>query len=363
MDDGIRTPMIVPIYWTGTPPIESEKYEIDCSNYNMEAAELPADLIKEMHDKFNQVGLVVLKNTGLTKLKDMERATTILVPNKMSYTGGANSRGAIEENVYDTGAPRVAHLHYHHEMAYVGRSVTKLAFCAGAATIGKGPMFVSDNIKATEAILATELGQNLKEKGICYIRNLTDREAYKSMPAGWNGYDAFGVYNHWQRSFGVETKEEVEPLAKARGLQVEWGPNNFLKTKYYISAYEYYPPMDKNLLYSSVADDSMWFDTWPGISEMPTFPDYGDATMAERPLKLTYGDDTEFTREELQTYVDVYDRFGLPINWRLGDVAIVCNWRWAHGRPSYDLEPGERRELGVVLGETFGRLGDFPGKW
>jgi hypothetical protein len=36
-----------------------------------------------------------------------------------------------------------------------------------------------------------------------------------------------------------------------------------------VSAYEYYPPLDRNLLYSSVADDSMWFDTWPRVQHLP----------------------------------------------------------------------------------------------
>jgi hypothetical protein len=69
------------------------------------------------------------------------------------------------------------------------------------------------------------------------------------------------------------------------------------------------------------------------------------------------------TRAEKALFVDVYDRFGIPINWNVGDVAIVCNWRWAHGRPGIQLEPGQRRELGVLIGEPFERVGDLDGKW
>ena len=83
----------------------------------------------------------------------------------------------------------------------------------------------------------------------------------------------------------------------------------------------------------------------------------------QRPLKLTFGDLTEMTREEKQLFVDVYDRFGVPINWNVGDVAVVCNWRWAHGRPGIHLDAGEERELGVVIGAPFERIGDITGKW
>jgi hypothetical protein len=107
-------------------------------------------------------------------------------------------------------------------------------------------------------------------------------------------------------------------------------------------------------MYSSVADDAMWFDAWPGVMELPN---------SHRPLKLTFGDDSEFTPAEFRQWVDVYDNFGVPIKWQTGDIAIVCNWRWAHGRPAYSLLEGERRQLGVMLGESFDRVQDRDDKW
>jgi len=360
----IRDPIMTPRFWTGVPPIPYSDFTIDCSEYNLSAeGPFPAKLIQSMEETYEKVGLVVLANTGLTKLAAMKKIVGILLPEVMNYQGGANSRGALEENVFDTGAPASAHLHYHHEMAYVKKSVSRIAFCCTAHTPGVGATYVSDNVKATDMLLKTKFGQKLKEKGICYIRCLTDRECFKDAPKGWNGLDEHGVYNHWQRSFGVTDKAEVEFLANQRGLQVEWGPHNYCKTKYYVSAFEYFPQLDRNLLYSSVADDSVWFDTWPGVCELPTMDEFEMCTPNERPLKLTFGDDTDFTREEIQEYIDVYDECGLPINWNTGDIAVMCNWRWAHGRPHYELQPGQKRQLGVVLGKTFDRIGEVEGKW
>ena len=61
--------------------------------------------------------------------------------------------------------------------------------------------------------------------------------------------------------------------------------------------------------------------------------------------------------------MDVYDQFGLPIDWAVGDVAIVCNYRFAHGRPAIHLDEGEERVLGVMIGEAFDRLETRPDKW
>ncbi len=341
--------VIEPRWWSGEPAIDPASFTIDCSAHRMEGpdARSGSELAARMNALFDAVGLVYLVNTGLTDLQAMRRVAKLVMENEMRYEGGANPRDNIEPNVYEVGAPLTAWLHYHHEMAYVGTSTRMLAFLARHAVDGKGQTFVSDNVRATDAILATDLGDKLKRLGLCYHRDLTDREAFA-------GTAEIGVYNHWQKSMLTDDPQIAEERARARGLEVEWGPDRLLRTRYYVSAYEYFPPLDRNLLYSSIADDGMWFDTWPKVMHLP---------YEQRPLRLTFGDNSEMTRAEKQLFVDVYDRFGIPIAWNTGDIAIVCNYRFAHGRPGIHLAEGEQRELGVLLGETFSRVGDLDGKW
>ena len=338
-----------PRWWTGTPATAPELYQIDCSNYAMDERDMAADseLAQRMQKTFHDVGLVHLTNTRLKDLGEMRKFAKHVVETEMDYKGGANPRDALEPNVYEIGAPLPAWLHYHHEMAYVGRSTSMLGFLCKSAAPGKGATFVSDNVAATDALLATEFGQKLKGHGLCYHRKLTDRDAPKNK-------DGEGVYNHWQKSMMTEDPAEAEAAAQARGLQTEWGPDRLLITKYYISAFEYFPQLDRNLLYSSIADDSVWFDAWPKVSHLP---------HDERPLKLTFGNDEELTLDDIRLFIDIYDRFGTPIDWRVGDIGIVCNYRFAHGRPAIHLDREERRELGVMIGKSFERLQDRPGKW
>ena len=340
---------IEPRWWTGTPALPPESFTIDCADYAMGEMDLDEDseLARRMNRMFDDVGLVYLVNTRLTDLQDMRRFAKLVVDKEMRYKGGATPRDSIEPNVYEVGAPLEAWLHYHHEMAYVSHSTRMLGFLCHKAIRDRGYTFVSDNLQATDAILETEFGQKLKELGICYHRNLTDRDHFA-------GTEQIGVYNHWQKSMLTDDPDEAVAMAESRGLEVEWGANRLLKTRYYISAFEYFPPLDRNLLYSSVADDGMWFDTWPKVMHLP---------YDQRPLKLTFGDLTEMTREEKQLFVDIYDRFGIPIRWNVGDIAIVCNYRFAHGRPGIHLDGDEERELGVLIGETYERVGDLPDKW
>ena len=172
--------IIEPRWWTGEQPIAPESFTIDCGAYTLDEAMLSrgSTLGDRMNALFNEIGLVYLTNTGLTELADMRRAATLVMENEMRYEAGANPRNDLEPNVYEVGAPLPAWLHYHHEMAYVGTSTTMLGFLARHAVTGRGQTYVSDNVKATDAILATDLGQKLKELGLCYHRDLTDRETF-----------------------------------------------------------------------------------------------------------------------------------------------------------------------------------------
>lgn len=343
------TGLIRPCWWTGTPAVDPAEYVIDCAGLAMGADDRRpgGELALRMRAAFHDVGLVHLVNTGLTEHADMRAFARLVVDAEMDYRGGANPRDALEPNVYEIGAPLPAWLHYHHEMAYVGTSTSMVAFLCKRELPGRGATFVSDNLRATEAILETDFGRKLAELGVCYRRDLTDREAFA-------GRRPVGVYNHWQQSLHTDDPDLAQDRARAKGLVTTWGPDRLLRTRFYVSAFEFFPQLGRNVLYSSVADHSMWFDTWPLVEHLPP---------RERPLWMTFGDDSDFTEDDLRTFVDVYDRFGTPIDWRIGDVAVVCNYRFAHGRPSINLGPGEERELGVMLGAPFERLGALPDAW
>jgi hypothetical protein len=351
--------VVEPQWWHGTRPIEVDAFTIDGRDFDMTDLSYDSDLGVAMRQTYDRVGLVHVTHTGLDDLSDMRQVAKLIIDTEMSYQGGANPRDNIEPNVYEIGAPLSAWLHYHHEMAYVGRSTRVISFLAKdvlpsaaddpTATLGasRGATFVSESIGATDKLLSTDFGRKLKDLGLCYHRNLTDRDAFA-------GKTEYGVYNHWQQSFETDDPDIAASRARGQRLAVHWGPDRLLKTRYYCSAFEYFPGLDRNVLYSSLADHGMWFDTWPLVQHLP---------HEDRPLHMTFGDDSEISADEIQQWIDLYDEFGMPINWNEGDVGVICNYRWAHGRPGIQLADGERRKLGVMLGDQYHRVGVVSNRW
>jgi len=350
--------VVIPRWWSGQDVIDPARFVVD-GNHRIGEADLKEDSLfaTTIREMFHSVGLIHVQNTGLTDMKDQRSLARLVMGTETEYEGGANPRGRAADlgNVYDVGAPLEADLAYHHEVTYKSHSVESLGFlCKDAVTRpGVGWTFVSDSVQAHDYIMGTPLGQKLKDKGLCFVRRMTDA-------AGMNptDSDSSAIYNHWQQSWMTDDPYEAEAAATAQGLQVEWIHDPILgrimQTRYYKSAFEYIPLLDRNIMVTSIADDGEWFDSWPGISHVPT---------EQRPLEMFFGDDEPITLEEKQKWTDAYDRFGIPVRWRDGDVAVLCNMRFAHGRPGIELLPGEKRELGVMLGPLFERQETIPDKW
>eukprot|EP00996_Jenningsia_fusiforme_P000328 NODE_1277_length_1605_cov_21.548843_g1142_i0.p1 GENE.NODE_1277_length_1605_cov_21.548843_g1142_i0~~NODE_1277_length_1605_cov_21.548843_g1142_i0.p1 ORF type:complete len:440 (+),score=74.59 NODE_1277_length_1605_cov_21.548843_g1142_i0:62-1321(+) len=347
-------PEVIPQFQIGEPAVAAERFVIDCSafvNTNSQSLGSPVEhpeVVEKMKTTFDATGLVQLKNTGLRTLKEMEPWARVIIPEPQTYEGGANARQLLEQNVYDAGAPSQAWLHYHYEMAYLQQSPVSLGFCCSSALSGgRGRTYVSDGLQATQLLMRTDLGQKMKTKGVCRVRTLTDAEKY-------SGKNEHAVYNHWQQSYMTDSAEEAEARAREQGLEVEWGPGRLMMTRFSTSGFEYFPKLDANLLYINPGDDHIWFDTWPGVQ---------DLAPADRPIALLFGDGTSFSLEEIKLFAEVFDRAGTPIEWEVGDVTVLCNHRFAHGRPGYAVGEGEERTLGVVIGPMFAHVGALEGKW
>jgi hypothetical protein len=58
-----------------------------------------------------------------------------------------------------------------------------------------GATYISDTVATTKELLATPLGQKMKDKGVCYVRKLPDLAHFQNNP---DTTDSRLVFNYWQ---------------------------------------------------------------------------------------------------------------------------------------------------------------------
>jgi alpha-ketoglutarate-dependent taurine dioxygenase len=278
-----------------------------------------------------------VSNSGMTHLSELKRWGAMIFSDFVDYAGGSAPRGAWGDGVFNIDdTPRHIDMCYHNELCYL--PTYPRCFLVGSLATPQigGETMVSDNQATTAALLATEVGQQLKQRRLRYIRNMTDK------------YSGKLTYKSWQDTFKTEQREDVERYIATTDWQHEWLADGTLRTAYVVDAYEWHEGLQQNLYFSGMVSHASFFDQWPGFNSL-------DDT--DRPFTMTYGDGQAFSNEELQILFDVYNQRSFPARWQHFDLAVLDNLRWTHARPAFQLQEHEQRIMGVAMGMIKQRVG------
>lgn len=317
----------------GNLTLDMDTYTLDCRQYVSQNA-----LETAIHDQWHDKGLVVLVNTDMQHLSELERWSSIIYQDFNAYAGGAAPRSKWSDAVYaiDDTPPHID-MGYHNEGCYL--SVIPRCFVIGSLACPQkdGWTLVSDNEATTDALLKTEIGQKMKEHGVRYVRNMTDKYAENAI-----------VHKHWQDTFLTESRKDVEQYVRVEGWDHQWMPDGTLRTSYWADAFEYNEKLGKSLFFANLGNHGAFFDQWHPFNTL---------LDEERPHTMVLGDGTPFTDEDIATIYAINNKASLGLRWQEADVTLLDNERWSHARPAYALQSGETRVMGVTTGMLKERLG------
>jgi len=261
------------------------------------------------------------------------------------YLGGANPRLELGAHVYDVGVPDCADVLHHHEMQYKQATVRSLAFACAHAFSEPDKVVPTElgDAKAAARYLkshAPALRRRLSTEGVIYVRALSD----KSRELEAEQY----LYNHWQASFRTEKPEEAESRATAAGLEIQWTSTEragtVLETQFRAATFEKAEDGEE-VLFATPADSEEWFRTWPGFENL---------TPEDSPMRMSYGGGAPILDEERRLWWEAVRAETYDVKWETGDVLVVCNFRWSHGRKTPRFGSAGRSLL-LALGGTAAR--------
>ena len=325
----------------GAPDLRTLKPFRDLGDFLLDAGDRKpgsATAAEDIKALFAREGVVVLADTGLEHMRDLVPWSRFVIDEIMSYDGGSFERETFHDNVYDVASePPNLYIHPHNEMSYLPSFPRCLVFGCLAAPAQGGETVLADNRAVTHRLLESELGQKLKRHGVSYIRNFSSADHPPAI-----------VYRHWQDTFGVATRDEMEALAQRQAWNLTWKNGGGLRVSYTFDAYEYHEGLGESLLFAAVGHHGMHFDHHSPFNTLP---------FGERPFHMTLGNGEPFEAREIEYLVRIFDRYSLPIRWQAGMIAMIDNERWTHARPPFSLKQGEQRTLGVVLGNRKRRIG------
>ena len=148
-----------------------------------------------------------------------------------------------------------------------------------------------------------------REKGVMYRRTFQKR-----------------IDIAWQHAFQTNNRSNVEEVGRRLGMQIEWLPDDVLRTSHTaqgtIAAKDGQPIYfnQSHLFHASSLD--------PPIRQA-----FEKVYGAERlPRNATYGDGSPIPDADMHAVRDSFSACQMKMCWRRGDILILDNMRYAHGR-------------------------------
>eukprot|EP00340_Litonotus_pictus_P005241 CAMPEP_0170525016 /NCGR_PEP_ID=MMETSP0209-20121228/10470_1 /TAXON_ID=665100 ORGANISM="Litonotus pictus, Strain P1" /NCGR_SAMPLE_ID=MMETSP0209 /ASSEMBLY_ACC=CAM_ASM_000301 /LENGTH=339 /DNA_ID=CAMNT_0010814037 /DNA_START=19 /DNA_END=1034 /DNA_ORIENTATION=- len=316
-----------------TKDIFSDK-KIDCSDFDSNKSSIR----QKATELLEGPGVCVLSKIPAEDAGSLVQYFKLISPDIIQYQGGSASRNQLadKQDIYDTGVPGNVLIQPHVEMSYQVFQPKYVSFTLlEAPGNGQGSSFICDNVAATRKLLKTSLGKKVREKGITHWRRFHN-ELDHSFPEQVKMVS-------WQQSFSIKTKEALTDYFIKNKFQYEWLENDNLAIKNSSNAFNYCDKADANLLFFGTSNHACYFDSYN--LEMQKVPD------RLRPFDFKFGDEEEWTSEELEVMNSCYDGELYNYNYEEGDMLIFHNKTWQHGRMPFSLPPGRKRNLCVMLGE------------
>jgi len=286
-------------------------------------------------DTLTEAAGEALKNNGVVVLQRQvtnveEFAKTAIDTWKLAgynYTlgdynkGGSVQRPVLSGNqdmVYDVaaGAPADRPVGVHCEKSYQARVPHFVAFACFKAAEKGGEVQLVDGV-ALLKVIPPSLAEKSRRLGVQYFRRLGDEvlTTWWTYPTGT-----------WQQRFGTTSFEQAQLLAQgntvmggAEGTWLKRSADNTTVLSWRAAAVGLTHQGEEALV--------------NGIVDNHKTSNYGDG---ESPLHSTWGDGSEFTDEEMSAIRQGYiDARWASVKLQPGDVIVVDNFRFSHGRRAY----------------------------
>lgn len=287
--------------------------------------ELSSDAFMEWYEENKETydhlllssGAILLRGLNINAAPKFQQLMESLYPNPKSFLDGNSTRGKYTSNVYNASeydAGTIIQLHTEYSYSNIWPAI--ICFSCVTAPDHGGQTTVGDCRKII-SLLDDKIVDEFEKKGITYIRNL---------------HDGSGLGPSWMEAFETDDKEVVEQYCSQNDMQITWGPNNSLKIIQTRPAIRRHP----------VTGDKLWFNQvdqfYPkiyGDEVYLTLLSMVDDDEEALPMSSRYGDGSEIQKEYIEKIIEALEKVTVPINWQVGDLAIVDNMLSLHGRLPY----------------------------
>ena len=287
--------------------------------------DLPQDVKSEIIlESTKKHGCTRIQNLHFQEASELETYLQTFPLQFQDYRFGQSPRTKKSPSVYTTTEyPAKALILPHHELSYSSHPPRFLFFyCQKPASEG-GETTLVDGVEFYQILRTDSLFDPIFKYGLQY---------QKTMPSKENANTVIGFGKSWQEHFETEDKAEVEFYLNTNDIQWKWLSDGQLQTRNHRSATRVHPDSKERIWFSQ---PTLWHLSCFGakgrflISRLP---------IERYPVHIRLGNGDELNPKLLQRLQTLEQESATPYSWSKGELLVVDNWRFAHGRMPFSGE-------------------------
>ena len=280
-----------------------------------------------IQDCLKDKGAILLRGFADLQPSEFEECVKLNIGEPLQYRDRVTPRQNIEGNVYSsTDTPSHFEIPLHNESSFSLTWPRWVCFlCVTPARIqGRTP--IANVCKVLERIPA-RIRHRFQETGVLYVRN------FKVGP-GMN----------WQTTFQVSTKQELEAVCRQEDIELEWCGEHQLRTRQRRPA----------VAWSPINGIPSWFNHAMAL-HVSSLPHPLREVLTRQcedhdlPHQTYYGNGDRIDPEDMALIRQAYLQETVLFSWEPGDLLILDNLVFAHGREPFR---GPRKILACLAGPT-----------
>ncbi|KNC56100.1 pyoverdine biosynthesis regulatory [Thecamonas trahens ATCC 50062] len=226
------------------------------------------------------------------------------------YIGGGGPRTAVLGPIHNsTFTPADRHIPFHHELAYLTKYPTKLAFFCQTKPQknGETPILLSTNLYERIAAERSAFAAQVVDKGVIYTRVIDSADASDGK-----------LQRSWQAAYGTDDRAVAEARARDTGAaSIEWLESGAMRVV-------------SHALPAARRDPRVGARTW--FNAIVLLHPAAQEAGTQAPWTVTYGDGSPIADDDVLAAKAIMDEERIEFEWREGDVLLVDNMLAMHAR-------------------------------
>jgi alpha-ketoglutarate-dependent taurine dioxygenase len=264
--------------------------------------------------RLGQCGALLLRGVPVAAPDDLERILATLIPagEFLGYDEDRVSpRTRLGSHVYTSTEFRASlNIPLHNECSPRNAWPMRIIFHCRTPAARGGRTPIAD-IRRMTAALPRELVAEFAARGLRYLRNVGTRDVSLEF------------------AFGTDDRDAISTYCARQDIAIEWRDGGRARMTFLRPALAAHPD----------TGEALWFNyvgTWTRRSwdrahqlRLRATPD------DELPYHTTFGDGGAIPDRTIDTILAAYAEATVAFDWRAGDLLILDNMRWAHGREPF----------------------------